>query len=409
MTNVIYFSIEKYINTASLALYSFILAKILGVELFGYIAHKEAIIMLLSILSLQGLDSIIQRELLHNKNETKEIIGTVLLIKTLFIFLSLCILMSLNFSDYNQNIKGSIVWILFLLIPSISINCLSSHFIVTSKASEFFKIGITVTSIGLIYKVTVLQVSENINYLVFGLIIDYILYSLAFVFYFLYNKIPLISFSLHYCKIYIKEGMLLILSGAMIVIYSRIDQIMLGYFSDYNDVGNYSLSNKFVFLYVILASVFNLAFIPKLNKHKDNYIGNIRRLGLLSFKVGLFMSVLNAILSPLIIYYFYGESFDKAILLALISSPIILFVFLSSSSGKVLVMEHQSQHALYRNVLAVVVNIILNLLLIPEYGAVGAVISSIIAWMCSSFIYLVLNKDTKDIFKTFYGLEEKCN
>lgn len=405
MKNMIFFSLEKYINTASVAIYSFIVANLVGVDIFGYISHKEAAIGILSILSLQGIDNVVQRELLHNKVETRQILGTALLIKSIFVLVSFLMLYTMTFADYNDDVKSNIIWILYILVPARALTFFSSFLIVNNKAKDFFIIGVLVTFISTIYKVIVILYSFSFYYLIFGLVVDAVLYAFMYMLYLYVNKIRLLSVNLKYIRIFSSEGMLLTLSGAMIILYSRIDQVMLEYIKGYSEVGLYTLSNKLLFLYVVLSSVFNLAFVPKLNKKNSNYKNEVKSLGLISIKIGLFMCMLNLLISPLIISVFYGDDYAEVSNLVMLSSPIIFFAFLASSTGKVLVMEGKSKHALYRNILALIINIILNIMFIPYIGAIGAVLSSIVAWMISSFLYLIINKETKAIFMPFYGMK----
>lgn len=404
MKNIIYYSLEKYINTASLAIYSFFVAKLFGPDIFGYISHKEAIIGVLSILALQSIDNIVQRELIHKASKTVEIISSGIFIKLVFVAISCGILLFMSFENYDDEIRSNIVWILFVMIPARSLTFLSSYLVVNNKAETFLIVGLSVTAISAIYKIFILYNHFDINYVIFGLVIDYVLYAIFYSFLLLKYGVIRFVINKEYMEVFIKEGLILSLSGAMIILYSRIDQIMLAQISGFNEVGLFSLSNKILFMYVVISTAFNLALIPKLNKSSADYHYQIKRFGRITFQLGAFMMMLNLIVSPIVINVFYGDKYIETEYLVALSSPIILLTFLSSSTGKILVMEGMSRHALYRNVLALISNVILNLILIPLWGAKGAVVASITAWFLSSAIYPFFHPETKSTFKIFCGL-----
>ena len=62
------------------------------------------------------------------------------------------------------------------------------------------------------------------------------------------------------------------------------------------------------------------------------------------------------------------------------------------SSGKYLVATGDTAAVLQRNVGAALINITLNLILIPRFGIIGAAISSLIATVFASVFYDMLSR-----------------
>ncbi|MCT9037336.1 oligosaccharide flippase family protein [Enterobacter cloacae] len=64
----VFYMFEKYANVVYLALFTFVMARVLNVEDFGIISNAEAIVAIISIFSFQGLEQLVQREIV-NKGE----------------------------------------------------------------------------------------------------------------------------------------------------------------------------------------------------------------------------------------------------------------------------------------------------------------------------------------------------
>jgi O-antigen/teichoic acid export membrane protein len=75
-----------------------------------------------------------------------------------------------------------------------------------------------------------------------------------------------------------------------------------------------------------------------------------------------------------------------------------IFVFLGVASGKWFVAENRQMLSFQRAMLGAVVNVILNFLLIPGFGPVGAAIATIVSYSMSAFFTDFLHQETKQLF-----------
>ncbi len=67
-----------------------------------------------------------------------------------------------------------------------------------------------------------------------------------------------------------------------------------------------------------------------------------------------------------------------------------IFVFLGSASSQYLLAEGYTMISFQRTALGAVVNILLNLWLIPKYGGIGASIATLVACFISAFYILFI-------------------
>ena len=75
-----------------------------------------------------------------------------------------------------------------------------------------------------------------------------------------------------------------------------------------------------------------------------------------------------------------------------------IFVFMGVAGTQWLVMENLQIFSLEKTLLGALSNIGLNLILIPEYGAVGAAYATLISYAISSLISDLLRAKTRPMF-----------
>jgi O-antigen/teichoic acid export membrane protein len=81
-----------------------------------------------------------------------------------------------------------------------------------------------------------------------------------------------------------------------------------------------------------------------------------------------------------------------------------IFVFLGVASGQYLIVENYTKISFLRTFTGAIINIILNIILIPKYGINGAAIATIISYFISTFFIVLMPKTYKNsilMFKSF--------
>ncbi|EMB49853.1 membrane protein [Vibrio mimicus CAIM 602] len=197
----------------------------------------------------------------------------------------------------------------------------------------------------------------------------------------------------------LKENYHLVLSAIIITTYSKIDQYMLGILSGkMSDVAYLSVISKFQDGLIVIVTVFGMSSFPGLinSKMNDNYGFLAREFIWKSFKILVFISVLYFLMLPYVIKFVFDSELDNGI--ALIYSISILFCGLNVTTGRLLIIDGLPNIALYRNILALSVNLLANYLLIPLFSIKGAALASLISWFISGFLFLVICKQTRYYF-----------
>jgi len=200
----------------------------------------------------------------------------------------------------------------------------------------------------------------------------------------------------------LKDSWPLMLSGLAIMVYMRIDQIMLGEMLGDKEVGTYSaavrLSEIWYFIPVMIASsVFPSAIEAR--KHSEAlYYRRLQTLFNLMAFSAIVIAVPMSFCSGWIVTTLYGSEYRQAGSVLAINIWAGVFVFLGVASSNWLLSENLQLLSFYRTALGALVNIALNFLLIPKYGAQGAAVATLVSQVVAAFCSDLLSRKTRVIF-----------
>ena len=168
-------------------------------------------------------------------------------------------------------------------------------------------------------------------------------------------------------------------------IYTIIDTSMLGLISDNVQTGFYSAANKINKLLLGIVTAATAVLLPRISIYEDkNERGKTIDLFTKAFCASLFFAIPAAsglmILREPIMTLVSGKDFLQASEAMLYLSPTFVAISLSTLIGMQLFTPlKKERYTLYAEILGVILNLSINLFLIPKYGALGAAIGSLIA------------------------------
>jgi O-antigen/teichoic acid export membrane protein len=198
----------------------------------------------------------------------------------------------------------------------------------------------------------------------------------------------------------------LLFAGVSSYIFNRIDQVMLMHISDATSVGLYQSAVQVTELLgnlvpgIIIASVAP-ALINAKKGNEHEYFHRMRQL--LIFVGGLSFVIVAGIYicSGLIVHILYGSAFMGAvsILHIYVWSSLIYMIMLILQQH--LVNDNHTIVFFFLSASTALCNILLNLVLIPSYGATGAATASIISLLLYLILPLLYPKLRRDYARIF--------
>lgn len=194
----------------------------------------------------------------------------------------------------------------------------------------------------------------------------------------------------------------LLLSGVAVMIYMRIDQIMLGQMVGDEAVGIYSaavrISEVWYFVPMAIASSVFPAILGAKKRDETLYYKRLQRLFDLMTWVSLVVAITVTFLSEYVVVLLFGDAYKAAGVVLTIHIWSGIFVFLGVASGKWFLAENLQVLSLQRTVLGALTNVVLNILLIPKYGVLGAAWGTVAAQFAANILFDGMHAKTRNIF-----------
>lgn len=216
-----------------------------------------------------------------------------------------------------------------------------------------------------------------------------------------YNSRNFISFKLvkdlEFMK-HIKPLLYLFSSLLAVNIYTNLDTVMLGFMSDDISVGLYSVASKVKWLLLMLITSGSAVLLPRLSfyvskNNQQQYNKILKESTTLIFLIAIPMSIYFIFAAKNSIVLLGGEKFIPAVFSMQILMPILLISGFSNITGnQILLPFNKEKYFMYAVTSGAIVNLILNLILIPKYGIVGASIATLVAEFCQMTVQVCYSK-----------------
>jgi O-antigen/teichoic acid export membrane protein len=376
-------------------------ARYLGPERFGLLSYSLSFVFLFSSLASFGLDDILVRELVQRPEQRNNLLGTVFWLKVCgTIVMGFTIAMVLHFKSEDEQTYWMIALITFgFLFQATNVvdfyfqSQVQSKFAVRAQAIQLL--------ISSIFKIYLVFNQAELIWFAFALMLDQAVVALLFllVYHWKLEWFPFLYFKCSLATQLLKNSWPLIISGMMVSIYMKIDQIMIKEMLDAKAVGIYAAAVKLceVLYFLPVATMTSLfpAVVESRNKSKTEYNRQVQRIYEMMLGAALIVAIIITFLSSWIVQFLYGLEFQETTAILQIYIWAFVFVSLGVVSSKWLVAENLHKYALIRSVIGVIINISSNWYLIPIYGIKGAALSTLITQIFVAYIFLLCFQSTR--------------
>ncbi|MHA1701244.1 MAG: oligosaccharide flippase family protein, partial [Promethearchaeota archaeon] len=185
----------------------------------------------------------------------------------------------------------------------------------------------------------------------------------------------------------------LMISGGLAILMNNFDTIMIGYFLESTDVGIYNVAYKLAGFMLIPLSFLGYIYFPLCSKLlKENKVKELKKLLPLINKwgaVSVFPLIFLFLVYPTqVISAIFGNEYIGAKYALQILTLGYLVHLLNGKTGETLKSGGYTKVILWAALLSVVVNIFLNILLIPLLGIEGAAIATGASFFSIGIIYI---------------------
>ncbi len=362
------------------------LARYLGPEEFGLFSYALAFVALFSALASLGLDDIIVRDIVGEPGRKDEILGSALALKllggamclaaaTLTIFLlredaiSRWLVVIFAAGSVFQALNVLEFWFHSQVQAKYAIYARNTAFL----ACALIKIALILAGAPLIAFAWIALVEVAAGGA--GLIIAYRLRG---------HRFSKLRIRLDKAGALLKDSWPLMLSGVMVAIYLRIDQVMLGQLVGDEEVGIYSVAVRLAEAWLFIPAAVYWSVFPAIVEARaaseELFLERLQGFYNLMTFSAYAIAVPTTLLAQWLVPFLFGEAYARGgIMLALLIWANV-FASLEIARSSFLTAMNWTRLYLVTVSLGCVLNIALNLVLIPLYGGMGAVIASLVAY-----------------------------
>ena len=380
------------------------IARYLGPEKFGLFSYAQSFAALFTIFATLGLDQIVIRELIKDESARDKLLGTAFILKLFGAFVVLGTLIFSTLSGINTAETNLLILIIASSTVFQSFNVIDFYF--QSKVLSKFVVLANVISliISSLVKIILLLNEASLVAFAFVSLFDTFILASGYVYFYFKNNLNINKWSFDWllAKALLKDSWPLILTGFVISVYMKVDQIMISEMLGYQAVGEYAaavkLSEAWYFVPTVIASSVFPSIINSKKNNEKIYYERLQKLYNLVVKIALIIAIPITFLSDWVVNFLYGEEFTQASGVLKIHIWAGVFAFLGIASRKWFVAENLSMLSFWRTFLGMIVNIIMNILLIPNYGIQGAALAILISQITVAYIFDILCIQTRKKF-----------
>ena len=404
-SNFLSLSISELISKVLQLLVFVYIARIFGSVEFGKFSFGLSFALLVFIFADFGLSTLLVREISRNKKLVNKYVSNSLIIKIFLAILTVIGMYSfLNIFNYPQDTQI----ITYLLVSFMVVQSFTSVFYSIFRAFEkmHFDALIKILRMFILLPLVFLTTYKGFSLItvtsMFPLTECIILIVTIFITFKKFGKIKP-EFQYEFSKKLLKTASLFCLSFVFTGILLYIDVIMLSKIKTSAEVGIYTAASNLVLALAFIPLMYSNAIFPVLSRFFINSKKTLRFAYEKSFKymliLGLPLSIGTFIFADKIILLFYGPQYKYSIIALRILAGFIGLRFINTISGTLLASINKQRSRVFSQGSAALINIILNFILIPPLGFIGAGIATIV----SEFIFFTMYIS----FIVKYGLKIK--
>lgn len=366
-------------------------ARYLGPSNYGVINYAASVVAFVVPVMQLGLQSTLVQEFINTPEKEGKIMGTSLMLDIVSSFL--CIgMVSAFVSTVNrgetETLIVSILYSLCLFFRAFELfQCWFQYKLQSKYPSIIMLCAYVVVSA---YRILLLVTSKSIFWFAVVNSLDYGLIGIALLI--IYHKMGAqkLSFSFTLAKSLLSRSKYYILSSMMVTLFQNTDHVMLKLISGDAENGFYTaaITSAGVAQFVYMAIIDSMRpVILTCKKTGDNeYEKNISRLYCVTIYLAVAQALFFTVFANLIVYVLYGTEYMPTIPVLQVLVWYVSFAYMGSVRN-VWILAEGKQSMLWKiNLSGALLNVIINYILIPYWGAVGAAVASLITQIFTNFI-----------------------
>lgn len=374
----------------------------LGPRQYGLLSYSVSFVGLFGFMANLGLDTILCRDLVKYPEKRDELLGTAFFLKffgsLVAIFLILLISWIAGNDLYTTFLIAIIALSVFIRSP---IDVINIYFQAKVLAKLPVILSLFINGFLSLLKVVLVLLDASLVYFVLVFFMESIITFAGLIYIYTINKLRVWDWRVNpqLAKELLTNSWPLVFAGVFILIYSRIDQVIIKYLMDESAVGIYDVGVRLSEVWYFIPSMIVGSLFPAIVNAKkvDEQLYQTRMSKLYSLLIYLSLIIVVPVflLADRLVILLYGEAFIEAANVIRIYAWTSVATAIGTVVNYYLINENYTKLSLFSNFFGMLINVLLNIILIPIYGIFGAALATLISYFFIPISVLFFKK-TRD-------------
>ena len=376
----------------------FILApKFLGGEVYGKFALALGFVGLFSLLIIFGFTYSITKIIVRAREKAEGLISNALYIQ--FALTLICFALCYGFAYIFKNkYHLEVRYLIIIVFVAESLKCYNLTLRTAFKAMDNFRYATIAVSIERAFLLIVgcaFLITHQSIFMIAAVLLVSRFIGFLFLVSFMYKahiKV-FIKPDIQTSRMIVKKSIVYVVQSSFGKLYDHIDVVMIGLFRTFEEVGWYSLGRRILEGLWFIPNIITEAVYPELSSRHLVSDQLVSKLFNRTFKYMLVISVVvsagTMIIAPTLIS-FYGSDYVNATIVLILLGSAVIPSFLRYLFGTTLVAINLQKMVVWISAGRSLLNIVLNIILISQYGYVGATIATVATEYVSMIAYIVI-------------------
>jgi PST family polysaccharide transporter len=396
--------IERVLAMCTAIVVSVWVARYLGPHDFGILNYAVAFVALFTPLASLGINNILVKELIMDRERERLLLGSALVARFIgtAVAIGICIA-AVNFTQASAGGDRRLFWAVAALSIATALNALDVAGLwlqskQTVRTLMYWRMGVTVTAA--LARIVAILYRGDVFVFVWIAAAETLAIDITNVCAYRFSESRPTSWRSDrtiMVRLFNKSWPL-ILSSIAASIYLKIDQVMLAEMVGLAASGVYAVAARMSEVWYFIPQVLAAAVFPTLLHTKRVSTALYERR--MQICLGAFALAATALAlvvtfsADFIVARLFGTQYADAAAILRIHIWGGVFIFLRAVASKWMIAEDLFVFSFVSHGVGAVMNVVLNLVLIPKYGAIGSAIATVISYAGASYLFTFCSRRT---------------
>ena len=381
----------KIVQSILSFLIGLITARYLGPSNFGIISYVASVVSFAMPLMQLGLNNTLVKEFIKSPDDEGKILGTSLvlnIISSIFCIIGSVSFVALTNAGEKETILVCVLYSFTLLFHATE---MTQYWFQSKLLSKYPSIAALCAYIIVsAYKIFLLVTQKGVVWFACSQVLDYAIISMAQLF--IYKKLggQKLVFKWKLGREMLSRSKYYIIPSLMVVIYRHTDRIMINMMVGEAETGFYSAAVTCIgvtgFIFAAIIDSARPIILEAKNHSQVLYEKRLIQLYSIMTYLSLAQSIVMTVFAKFLVYMMYGAEYADTAGILMVAVWYITFGHYGTVRNIWILAEKKQKYLTGINVTGALANVVLNLILIPLWGAVGAAVASVITQFSTNVV-----------------------